>query len=107
MGQALHENFPWIDYVIRGEGERVLVEVVRDILEFRAVRPQPGLCYREDARSIAVPQMEGPQVPMEEVPTPNYDDYFKRLARTPVRPDLWPEVAILFESSRGCWWGAK
>jgi ribosomal peptide maturation radical SAM protein 1 len=107
MGQALHENFPWIDYVIRGEGERVLVEVVRDILECRAVRPQPGLCYREDAQSIAVPQKEGPQVPMEEVPTPNYDDYFKRLARTPVRPDLWPEVAILFESSRGCWWGAK
>jgi radical SAM superfamily enzyme YgiQ (UPF0313 family) len=20
---------------------------------------------------------------------------------------LWPDIAILFESSRGCWWGAK
>jgi ribosomal peptide maturation radical SAM protein 1 len=44
---------------------------------------------------------------MDEVPTPTYDDYFGRLARTPLRSKLWPEVAILFESSRGCWWGAK
>ena len=107
MGQAIHECFPWIDYVVRGEGERVFVEVVQDILGCRPVRPQPGLCYRDGGQSIAVPQKEGPQVPMEEVPTPNYDDYFKRLERTPLRPDLWPEVAILFESSRGCWWGAK
>jgi ribosomal peptide maturation radical SAM protein 1 len=107
MGQTLHECFPWIDYVVRGEGERVFVELVRGILERRPVRPQPGLCYREDGRSIAIPQSEGPQVPMKEVPTPNYDDYFERLARTPLRPELWPEVTILFESSRGCWWGAK
>ena len=44
---------------------------------------------------------------MDEVPTPTYEEFFKRLERSPLRAELWPEVAILFESSRGCWWGAK
>jgi ribosomal peptide maturation radical SAM protein 1 len=107
MGQAIHECFPWVDFVIRGEGERILVELVRDILADQAIHPRPGLCYRVDGCSIAIPQKEQPQVPINEVPTPTYDDYFERLARTPLRAELWPEVAILFESSRGCWWGAK
>ena len=107
MGAALHECFPWIDVVVRGEGERVFPEVVLDTLAGRAVRPQPGLCYRVEGRSVVVPQENKPQVPMDEVPTPTYEEFFERLERSPLRAELWPEVAILFESSRGCWWGAK
>jgi ribosomal peptide maturation radical SAM protein 1 len=107
MGRAIHECFPWIDLVIRGEGEKIFVEVVRDVLDGRAAHAHAGLCYRANGRSIAVPQKGEPQVPMEEVPAPIYDDYFERLARTPLRSELWPEVAVLFESSRGCWWGVK
>jgi ribosomal peptide maturation radical SAM protein 1 len=107
MGAALHECFPWIDVVVRGEGERVLVEVVTDVLAGRRIRPQPGLCYRVDGRSVAVPQDSSPQLLMAEVPNPTYDDFFRQLARSPLRSELLPEVAILFESSRGCWWGAK
>jgi hypothetical protein len=55
MGAALHESFPWVDIVVRGEGERVFPEVVRDVLAHRPLRPQPGLCYRGDGGSIAVP----------------------------------------------------
>jgi ribosomal peptide maturation radical SAM protein 1 len=107
MGAALHECFPWIDVVVRGEGERVFPEVVLDVLAGRAIRPQPGLCYRMEGQSVVVPQENKPQVPMDEVPTPIYDEFFERLERSPLRAELWSEVAILFESSRGCWWGAK
>ncbi len=107
MGSALHECFPWVDIVVRGEGERVLVEVVSDVLERRPIRPQPGLCYRRDGLSVAIAPAGAPEVAMDEVPTPNYDEFFRRLAASPLRAELWPEVAILFESSRGCWWGAK
>jgi ribosomal peptide maturation radical SAM protein 1 len=107
MGRAIHNCFPWVDFVIRGEGERVLVGLVRDILADEPIHPQSGLCYRIDGYSTAVLQKDEPQVPIDEIPTPIYDDYFERLARTPLRSELWPEVAILFESSRGCWWGAK
>jgi ribosomal peptide maturation radical SAM protein 1 len=48
-----------------------------------------------------------PQLPITEVPNPTYDEYFVRLSRSPLRSELLPDVAILFESSRGCWWGAK
>jgi len=107
MGAALHKCFPWVDVVVRGEGERTFVEVVSDTLAARQLRPQPGLCYRDGGEQIVVPQADTPQVPMDEVPTPIYDGYFERLERSPLRGDLWSEVAILFESSRGCWWGAK
>jgi ribosomal peptide maturation radical SAM protein 1 len=108
MGAALHECFPWVDVVVRGEGERALVEIVKDVLAERPIRAQPGLCYRgSGGRSIAVPESSKPELPMDEVPTPVYDEYFDRLANSPLQEELWPEVAILFESSRGCWWGAK
>jgi ribosomal peptide maturation radical SAM protein 1 len=107
MGAALHECFPWIDIVVRSEGERVFPEVVLDTLAGRRVRPQPGLCYRVDGRSVVVPQENKPQVLMDEVPTPTYEEFFERLERSPLRAELWPEVSIVFESSRGCWWGQK
>src|SRR5262249_23939495 len=107
MGAALHECFAWIDVVVRGEGERGFPEVVLDTRAGRTVRPQPGLCYRVDGQSVVIPQETRPQVPMSEVPTPTYEEFFERLERSPLRAELWPEVAILFESSRGCWWGAK
>src|ERR1051326_4652851 len=107
MGAALHESFPWIDAVVRGEGEKVLVEIAQDALASSPIQPRPGLCYRDGERSVAVPQESRPELPMAEVPSPVYDEYFDRLAHSPLRVELWPDVAILFESSRGCWWGAK
>jgi ribosomal peptide maturation radical SAM protein 1 len=56
---------------------------------------------------VVVPQEDKPQLSIDEVPTPIYDEFFERLARSPLRAELRPDVAILFESSRGCWWGAK
>lgn len=108
MGAALHRSFPWVDMVVRGEGERVLVELARDVLAGRPVRPQPGLCYRDGSgHPVVVPESSKPEIAMDEVPTPVYDEFFERVAASPLREDLWPEISILFESSRGCWWGAK
>jgi ribosomal peptide maturation radical SAM protein 1 len=108
MGPALHRSFPWVDIVVRGEGERVLVELARDVLAGRPVRPQPGLCYRDGSgHPVVVPESSKPEISMDEVPTPVYDEFFARVAASPLREDLWPEISILFESSRGCWWGAK
>jgi len=107
MGAALHESFPWVDVVVRGEGERVLVEVVTDLLAGKPLRPQPGLCYRVNGRAVVVPPDSKPQLPIADVPSPTYDEFFERLARSPLRAELLHDLAILFESSRGCWWGAK
>jgi ribosomal peptide maturation radical SAM protein 1 len=107
MGEALHRSFPWVDTVVRGEGERVLPEVVRDVFASRPVRSQPGLCFREHEHRIVVPQDGGNEVPMDEVPLPDYEEYFERLDRSGSREEILPSVCVPFESARGCWWGAK
>jgi ribosomal peptide maturation radical SAM protein 1 len=107
MGSALHRAFPWIDVVVRGEGERVAPAVIADLLNGRTVRALPGLCYRKDGKSVAVDQDASAVVPMDRARAPTYDEYFSRLARAAFAPDIAAAVSIPFESSRGCWWGAR
>ena len=107
MGSALHRAFPWVDVVVRGEGEQVAPAVIADLLNGRALRAQPGLCYRKDGASVAVEQDAGAVVSMDTARAPTYDEYFSRLARAAFAPDIASAVSIPFESSRGCWWGAR
>ena len=106
MGAALHRAFPWVDAVVRGEGERVLPGLVKDLLAGGPCRPQPGLCYRDGERSVAVPE-GGDPVALDDVPVPRYDAYFARLAASPAAAEIRPRVTLLYESARGCWWGAR
>lgn len=107
MGDALHRSFPWVDTVVRGEGEHVLPELVRDVFAGRAIRQQPGLCYREGGRRFVVAQEGAAEVRMDELPIPDYDEYFERLAQSNIKPEVLRTLTIPFESARGCWWGAK
>jgi ribosomal peptide maturation radical SAM protein 1 len=106
MGAALHRAFPWVDVVVRGEAERILPELMSDLVAGRPIRPRPGLCYREDGRSIAVAQSASSDVVMDEIPLPNFDEYFERLAKTGFAEEVALDVRLLYESARGCWWGA-
>lgn len=107
MGAALHRLFPWVDVVVRGEAERVLPSLMRQLCDGRPVRPQAGLCYRESGRSIAIDQNGADPVPMDEVPLPDFDEYFARVEEASFYAELMPEIRLLYESARGCWWGAK
>lgn len=106
MGISLHRNFPWIDVVVRGEGERVVTTLMRDLLSGGKVGRQPGLCLRQGKRSFAIEQnSEG--AAMSEVPFPTYDEYFSRLRKCSFGSEILRDISIPFEGSRGCWWGAK
>ena len=111
MGYMTHQRFDWVDYVISGEAENLL----------------PGLCQRILAQGTALPQTElpdgvyGPALrqssttspPISRVvvydlnasPIPLYDDYFDTLKASIFRDAIQP--GLLFEASRGCWWGEK
>ena len=106
MGAALHRAFPWVDAVVRGEGERVLPGLVKDFLAGGPCRPQAGLCYRDGERSVAVPE-GGDPVALDDTPQPRYDAYFARLETSPAAAEIRPRVTLLYESARGCWWGAR
>ena len=108
MGAALHRAFPWVDAVVRGEGERVLPGLVKDFLAGGPCRPQPGLCYRERrAARWPSPRAETRGRALDDVPLPRYDEYFARLRASPAAAELLPRVTLLYESARGCWWGAR
>ena len=102
MGESLLDNFPEIDFVIRGEGETPLVHLIESLISQENDTPItqiPGLILRGD-----VPQGETiSQVSdLDELPIPEYGDYFRQLQ------DLGPERMFLpgipTEISRGCWW---
>jgi ribosomal peptide maturation radical SAM protein 1 len=105
MGAALHRSFPWIDVVVRGECEAIVVDVFRDLLNGAPLRPHPGLCYRDGASQVVVQQDPARTVPMDAVPMPDYDDYFVELGQYEVGAEIRPKVFLSFETSRGCWWG--
>lgn len=104
MGEALHRRFEVVDVVVRGEGERVFPAIVAAHLAGEPLPRLPGLVLRENGASVAVPEAPA-SVAMDRVPTPDYDEYFARLARLGLAADVQP--VLPYESSRGCWWGEK
>jgi ribosomal peptide maturation radical SAM protein 1 len=107
MGTALHRAFSWLDAVVRGEAERVLPGLVRDLLAGGPVTPVPGLCWRDEAGRSVSADGAGEPVAMDDVPLPVYDEYFERLETTRLAPAVRPRVTLLYEGARGCWWGAR
>ncbi|GIJ27301.1 RiPP maturation radical SAM protein 1 [Micromonospora qiuiae] len=103
MGSAIHKNFPFVDYVVRGEGEiafPALLDALDGRINFAAV---PGLCWRSPEGRHDNPQ--GALIPPALMPIPDYDDWFLLVAESPVGEYIEPK--LLLESARGCWWGEK
>jgi ribosomal peptide maturation radical SAM protein 1 len=106
MGKRLHALYPWIDVVVRGESERIVPRLFRELVAGDAISSQPGLCIREHGEITATIEPERGGVNMDESPLPDYDEYFQRLANSPVCNEVGAG-GITYESARGCWWGAK
>ncbi|HXD30598.1 MAG TPA: RiPP maturation radical SAM C-methyltransferase [Pyrinomonadaceae bacterium] len=107
MGEALHRNFPWIDVVVRGEGESVIAGLMADLFSGRTIKPRPGLCVGRGKRRVIIEQSSENVRSIGEVPYPNYDEYFDRIRSLSFGAEISRDISIPFEGSRGCWWGAK
>jgi ribosomal peptide maturation radical SAM protein 1 len=88
MGRALASNFDFIDCVVSGEAEQVIVDLVGKLLDRRPVE-----------RFLSGTMVQD----MDALPLPAFDDYFEMMQRTSYRD----ETRLAAESSRGCWWGMK
>jgi ribosomal peptide maturation radical SAM protein 1 len=91
MGQALADNFDFIDCVVSGEAEEVIVDLVRRLV---------------DGDGGSVPRfIQGTMVrDMDALPIPDFEDYFGVAKEASYCDSV---VRLSAESSRGCWWGAK
>ena len=101
MGSSLLANFPWLDYVVHGEGELVLANLCQ-VLAGRQTALAPQILSRkiqDTKESFVGCQFKA----LSELPTPDYADYFHDLRQEFSGEPFVPELVVEF--SRGCWWG--
>lgn len=103
QGAALHKAFPFLDFVVRGEGERALGLLLQSLQDGTAVNRIPNLCWRHDDKSVVNPE-DAPE-DIENVPTPHFDAYFSEMRELGLQPFVHSHLVV--ETARGCWWGEK
>lgn len=106
MGLEHFRAFPWIDYVVVGEGEHVFPTLVKQILLSDTAPPPPGVAYREEGHIRLTPN-ENLVTSFQQLPPPDYDDYFGELQELAGQASTGLNRILLYEGSRGCWWGEK
>ncbi|RJQ77123.1 RiPP maturation radical SAM protein 1 [Pseudonocardiaceae bacterium YIM PH 21723] len=104
MGHALHRNHRFLDYVVRGEGELVLPQLLDHVERGKAPEDLPGVCWWDGDRSVCNPAPTR-IVPPAAIPSPLFDDWERALEDSPVRGHVQPKLVL--EGARGCWWGEK
>lgn len=102
MGEALHRFYPFVDFVVRGEGEEALPLLLRALDGDGELADVPGLCWR-DGRTQVVNGTRRHPLPPGRIPMPDFDDWFDYMAQSPVRAHVEPKLIV--ENARGCWWG--
>jgi ribosomal peptide maturation radical SAM protein 1 len=102
MGMQLLDSFAWIDYICTCEGDAVFPAFVERLIRTGEAVPLPGLLKQGEARELTHPAIVEH---LDELPIPDYHDFFEQLAASPIADEITPSVLI--ETSRGCWWGAK
>ena len=95
MGRALADNFPFIDCVVSGEAEAIIVDLVRRLLDRKGGSHGGGALPRF-VQGVTIEDLDA-------LPLPDFDDFFAAIGQGTFEPD--PSLAV--ESSRGCWWGVK
>lgn len=106
MGLEQFRAFPWIDYVVSGEGEYPFPHLVKRILLKQETDIPPGIVHRKDGKICFTPN-EHLVSKFDQAPPPDYDDFFAELDQLDPQGSTGLNRILLYEGSRGCWWGEK
>ena len=104
MGVEYIRGFEWIDYVVHGEGERSFPLLLRQIADGTTDKIC-GVSSRREGELLCGDRDATPLVDLNQSPVPDYSDYIDQLERSGLRRKV--RLSLYYESSRGCWWGAK
>ncbi len=106
MGLEHFRAFPWIDHVVVGEGEATFPALVRNILRHQEDGVPSGVTYRKDGQIHFQPNTTLFSN-FADVGPPDYDDYFDMVRELEGQQSTGLNRILLYEGSRGCWWGEK
>lgn len=107
MGRQLIKSYSFLDYICRGEGEELIVELVNSICKnFPKHEHINGLLWKD---SIGEPVCNGTQArvidELDKLETPEYSSWINQLKKNNFNIDYKKRLVI--ETSRGCWYGEK
>lgn len=107
MGPEYLRVVPFIDYAVIGEGDLIFPVLLAHLADGRSPIGLPGIWGRSEDKVVG--DGAGPMVrELDMLPLPDFADYFatlERLGQQQVLDSSLPR--LLYESSRGCWWGEK
>ncbi|HEV8582709.1 MAG TPA: RiPP maturation radical SAM C-methyltransferase [Thermoanaerobaculia bacterium] len=104
MGREIVRQFPFVDAVVSGEGDRIFSQLARRLLAGETLTDLPGVYCRGNLATLdALPRIAPRVDDMDALPYPDYDEFFVQWEASEACRNLAPMV--LFETSRGCWWG--
>lgn len=110
MGLATKQEFPWVDYVISGEGDELIAPLCQLLLtegrQIDSSRLPYGVISSEFLALSRISGVVAPRASVQDLsktPVPDYGDYFQALLSSPLAPYIKPTLPV--ETSRGCWWG--
>jgi ribosomal peptide maturation radical SAM protein 1 len=105
MGFEIIKAFDWVDYVVHGEAEESFPRLLKNIYAERYAERVPGVSLRDGERVVAGFSEAATLKDLDQSPMPDYTDFIREAERAGIHKKL--RIKLSFESSRGCWWGAK
>src|SRR5262245_11499391 len=106
MGFETLRQFGFVDAVVSGEGDFVFPELVRCVLHGKPISDLGGVFSRRALPLLnQVSSSAAVVTDMDTLPLPDYEEYFTQFNEN--RAELSKTPNLLFETSRGCWWGEK
>ena len=109
MGEEYFRAFEFVDHVVTGEADHIVAPLFRSLLNNERELSFDGVLSRRagpvEPGTTKYPAYTGK---LDSLPIPDYSSYFVAMRQAGLLDvNLGYPIAIPFESSRGCWWGAK
>jgi ribosomal peptide maturation radical SAM protein 1 len=102
-GESVMKLFPYVDYVIDGEGEKPLAQLAK-CADRSSLKDIHGLMYRNNGAIVI--NKHGEHLDINTLPFYRLDSYFEELngCSENIRLTCETNMMIPIENSRGCWW---
>lgn len=111
MGSVLVRNVPVVDAIFSGPALHTFPGFVRAYLDggLDAVDDIVGVVTRTNAADARFVEGVGRDRDIDDFFEPDYSGYLDAFDRARTSLDIGPEVKpeLMFETSRGCWWGQR
>lgn len=112
MAAEIVRQFAFVDATVSGEGDIAFPAMLERVLNGQAYDDLPGVNTRQNVTYSKLNGLRYSSAPMvrdmDALPYPDFDDFFAQFEQADLGADKTrSRPRIMFETSRGCWWGEK